>query len=112
MRELTCSEVVTVAGGLETTTGLDDSIAGLVVGAAGGTAWGASIGGSAGGNGGGVFGIGSIAQGVGMLAGGAYGFVSGAVIGGVLGYDSINNSGAVDYVFDALTGGAVDTDLA
>lgn len=93
MRELTVVEMNEVAG-----ASLGTAIYSGILSAAAGTAGGAIIGGVHGGDGGGLLGIGSIGQGVGMIAGGAIGLVTAGIFGTIYGYnhaeevESINTS--------------------
>lgn len=82
MRELTVIEIEDVAG-----AGLGSAIYSSVLAAASGTAGGAIIGGVHGGDGGSLLGVGSIGQGVGMVAGGAIGLVTCGIYGFAYGYN-------------------------
>ncbi|AVH17533.1 colicin V synthesis protein [Enterobacter sp. SGAir0187] len=84
MRELTQNEMNVVAG-----ASLGSSLYGSVLFAASATAGGAIIGGVHGGDGGGLLGVGSIGQGVGMIAGGAIGMVAGGIVGALYGYNHV-----------------------
>lgn len=89
MRELNTAEISEVSGSYGNGIFADafEAARCAVVGAATGTIFGAIIGGKHGGDGGGQLGFGIIGQGVGMLAGGAIGFVAAGALVTALGWD-------------------------
>ncbi|MGJ8513555.1 hypothetical protein R84981_000706 [Carnimonas sp. R-84981] len=92
MKELSANETLAVAGGLPVAGGLIDAVEGALVDGSLGLFYGALVGGANAGaaGSGGVIGVGAIAQGVGAIAGGIFGGLTGFVLGATAGY---SNSG-------------------